>query len=91
MPKSLTEDIKTEISRYHNDVFGHNKTAQTAKMLNTHGLSWPDMLDDIASFILTCPKCSKTRQPAVPASPSNRNLEIIKLHHNHIFGHHGID
>lgn len=91
VPKSLTEDIKTKVNRYHNDVFGHNKTAQTAKMLNDHGLFWPGMLDDIASFIQTYPKCSKTRQHHVPANPSSRNLDIMKKHHNRIFGHHEID
>jgi hypothetical protein len=87
-----SDDRLALMARYHSDAFGHFPIADVTRMLTAHDLQWPDSHLDIDYFIARCPTCAITscvNSTVFPLTPDQ--LVILRDHHNHVMGHHGID
>jgi hypothetical protein len=81
-------DNLASICRYHNDAFGHYPSADVSRMMTAHDYNWPTIRSDIDYAISNCTTCSDAT-PTFPITPDQ--LVILRDHHNHLMGHHGID
>jgi transposase InsO family protein len=87
-----SDDNLASISRYHNDAFGHYPSSDVSRMMTAHDHNWPTLRSDIDYVIATCATCTDATQfdpPTFPITPDQ--LVILRDHHNHLMGHHGID
>jgi hypothetical protein len=87
-----SDEHLTTLALYHSDAFGHYPSSEMTRMLTAHDLQWQDSQQDISFFIAHCPTCTTvdiTSPSAFPITPDQ--LVILRDHHNHLMGHHGID